>query len=231
MLQPSQALGVLDEMARLEKPDWPTRLSAQRLLAEVTVLRSLERMADARRVCQHLLVMAQSAGLDGVVSASLSDLAAINMSLGDTDSAMKISQDILARGRHRRDNFVLHALAIVACVSFVKADLARARGAVVDFLAASRSRDWEWLGLYASLLALMAALEGRHDAAARLLGYGEQSYSQQGVRNVLTVYAWTRAHSLVQDALDSAVMARLKEQGAKLDPESVCAWALGTSAG
>jgi hypothetical protein len=57
VLPAPQALGVLDEMAALELADWPARLTAQRLLAEVGVLRAIERMADARRVCQTLLVL------------------------------------------------------------------------------------------------------------------------------------------------------------------------------
>lgn len=227
MLDRDAAVALLREMAALEHPDWPARLLTQRQMAEVGVLRSLEHMADARRVCQNLLVRAQAAGLDGVMSAGLSDLAAISLALGDTDAALRISQDILTRGRHRRDNFVVHALAIVACVAFVRSDLAQARATLSDFLAASRSRSWEWLGLYAGLLALLAAMEGRHEAAARLLGYTAQTYRTLGSRDVLAVYAWSRAHAAVQDALDPTVFQRLLEQGAALDPESVSAWALG----
>lgn len=226
-----QALSVLDEMAALEQPDWPIRLCTQRLLAEVTVLKSIEHMAEARRVCQNLLVRAQSAGLEGVVSAALNDLASISMALGDTDAALQTCAQILARGRHRRDNFVLHALAVMACVAFVKSDLATARSALADFVSASRSRDWEWLGLYAGLLALMAALEGRHEAAARLLGYTAKAYEQMGSRDVVTVYAWSRSNGLVQDALDPTVFARLKGMGAELDPESVATWALSPPPG
>lgn len=226
-----QALSVLDEMAALEQPDWPIRLCTQRLLAEVTVLKSIEHMAEARRVCQNLLVRAQSAGLEGVVSAALNDLASISMALGDTDAALQTCAQILARGRHRRDNFVLHALAVMACVAFVKSDLATARSALTDFVSASRSRDWEWLGLYAGLLALMAALEGRHEAAARLLGYTAKAYEQMGSRDVVTVYAWSRTNGLVQDALDPTVFERLKGMGAGLDPESVATWALSPPPG
>lgn len=226
-----QALAVLDEMATLEQPDWPIRLCTQRLLAEVTVLKSIEHMAEARRVCQNLLVRAQSAGLEGVVSAALNDLASISMALGDTDAALQTCAQILARGRHRRDNFVLHALAVMACVAFVKSDLATARSALTDFVSASRSRDWEWLGLYTGLLALMAALEGRHEAAARLLGYAAKAYEQMGSRDVVTVYAWSRSNGLVQDALDPTVFERLRGMGAALDPESVATWALSPPPG
>lgn len=222
----TKALLLLEEMAQLEHEDWPTRLRTQRLLAEVGVLRSIEHMAEARRVCQSLLMKAQAAGLDAVVSATLSDLASVSLALGDTETAMQTCQQLLARARLRRDNFVLHALAVVACVSFVKSDLHAARAALTDFVAASRSRDWEWLGLYAGLLALLAALEGRPEAAARLLGYTSRAYDQLGSRDVLTVYAWSRASALTQDALESIVLQRLKEMGRDMDPETACSWAL-----
>ena len=227
LLNAEQAREALREMARLESSAWPARLLTQRLLAEVGVLRGQERMADARRTCQGLIVQAQAAGLDGVLSAALSDLAAICLALGDTDGALRVSQQILARSRHRRDNFVVHALATVACVAFVRGDLAQARASLLDFTAASRSRSWEWLGLYAGLLALLAAQEGRTEAAARLLGYVDRQQSQLGSRDVLGVYARTRARAAVDDALEPTVLRRLLDLGKQLDPDSVCAWAFG----
>lgn len=225
LLNTGQACEALREMARLESSAWPARLLTQRLLAEVSVLRGQERMADARRTCQGLIVQAQAAGLDGVLSAALSDLAAICLALGDTDGALRVSQQILARSRHRRDNFVVHALAIVACVAFVRGDLAQARASLLDFAAASRSRSWEWLGMYSGLLALLAVQEGRLEAAARLLGYVDRQQSQLGSRDVLGVYARTRARAAVDDALEPSVLRRLLDQGGQLEPDAVCAWA------
>lgn len=227
LLDAEQAHQALREMVRLEASAWPPRLLAQRLLAEVGVLRSQERMADARRSCQGLIVQAQAAGLEGVLSAALSDLAAICLALGDTDGAMRVSQQILARSRLRRDNFVVHALATLACVAFVRGELVQARASLLDFTAASRSRGWEWLGLYAGLLALLAALEGRTEAAARLLGFVDQQQPRSNVRDVMAVYARTRAGALVEDELEPTVLSRLLEQGRHLDPDAVCAWAFG----
>ncbi|MFT3858685.1 MAG: winged helix-turn-helix domain-containing protein [Aquabacterium sp.] len=228
VLPPTRALQVLEDMARLEQPHWPARVRAQRMLAQVGVLRAMEHMAEARRACHHLLVTAEAAGLEGFLSAALSDLASVSLALGDTDGAMKACQQLLARSRHRRDNFVLHALAIVACVSFVKGDLRAARTALTDFMAASRSRGWEWLGLYAGLLALLAALEGRHEAAARLLGYAGRARERLGTRDVLTVYAWSRATALVKDALEGIVLQRLQDMGREMDSDAVCGWALAS---
>lgn len=231
LLNTEQARQTLREMARLESSAWPARLLSQRLLAEVGVLRGQERMADARRTCQGLIVQAQAAGLDGVLSAALSDLAAICLALGDTDGAWRVSQQVLARSRRRRDNFVVHALATVACVAFVRADLAQARASLIEFTAVSRSRSWEWFGPYSALLALLAVQDGRMEAAARLLGYVERQRSQWGARDVLGVYARTRARAAVADALEPSVLRSLSDLGSRLDPEEVCAWAFGTPSG
>ena len=227
-LSTDEAAALLRDMAALEQADWPARLLCERLQAEVGVLRTMEHMADARRVCQSLLVRAQAAGLDGVMSAGLSDLAAICLALGDTEAALRVSQQILVRARHRRDHFVVHALAIVACVAFVRSDLPQARTTLGELVDASRIRAWEGLGRYAGLLALLAALEGRHEAAARLLGHSEEAARQIGSRDVLAVYAAARAHAAVQDALEPVVLHRLIEQGRHLDPESACIWGLAS---
>ncbi len=226
MLEDEDALAALRELARLERPDWPSRLQAQRLIAEVGVLRGLEHMADARRTSQTLLVKARAAGLDGIMLAGLSELSAISLALGDTDAASRLSQEVLARSGHRRDACVVHAMATLACVAFVRGDPHQARACLVDFVAACRAANWEGLGLYAGLFALLAALEGRREAAARLLGYSEQAGRHRGTRDVLGVYAWSRAHALVQDALEPTVCQRLFEHGRQLDPEAVCVWGL-----
>lgn len=226
MLEEEDALATLRELARLERPDWPPRLQAQRLIAEVGVLRGLEHMADARRTCQTLLVKARAAGLDGILVAGLSELSAISLALGDTDAALRLSQHVLSRSGPHRGPCVVHALATVACVAFVRGDLHEARACLGDFVTACRVANWEGLGLHAGLLALLAALEGRHEAAARLLGYTEQAGRHRGTRDVLGVYAWSRALALVHDALEPTVCQRLFEHGRQLDPESVCVWGL-----
>lgn len=218
-----QALG---DMARLEQPGWPPRLCTQRHLAEVAVLKASQRMADARRVSQTLLVRAQAAGLHGVASSAMSDLASASLAMGDLDTALTTCRALLAHARLRSDNFVQRAQAIVACVSIVRQDLGAARVALLAFLQATAARDWEWLGLYTPLLALLAALEGRLEAAARLMGHA-QAAGQAGGDDVLTVYASSRVAALVADAFDPELLNQLMCLGQGMDPETVAAWALG----
>ncbi len=226
VLPPAQAKALLEEMIGLELPSWPPRLRLQRQLATVSVLRSGKQLEQARRVCETLLSHSQSHGLDAVVSAALADLAALSLAVGDPDAAVQHCSDIVIRSRHRRDNFVLHAMAIKATALFMQGDAEQARSALVDFAAASRSRDWEWFGLYSGLFALLAAIEGRHETAARLLGYADRAHQQLGSRDAQAGQAWDRASNLVNAALPLATSSRLANEGAQMAPQAVCDSAL-----
>ncbi|MDE2402013.1 MAG: helix-turn-helix transcriptional regulator [Burkholderiales bacterium] len=226
MLPAAQALAILAEMRTVERPEWPPRLRLQRLFAQVTVLKSIGQFAQARTVCEDLLARAQAAGLDAVVSAALSDLAALNLSLGEIAEAVRHCRQLLSRARHRRDNFVLHALAILACASFLQDDTVQARAALVDFAAASRSRDWEWFGLYAGLFALLATREGRAEVAARLLGKADAEHQHLGPRVEQMAHIWSQARVVIECALDAPTIARLRAEGALMDPQALSALAL-----
>jgi len=226
-VQPTaQAKNFLEEMIRLEQPNWPPRLRLQRQLATVSVLKASGQLAQARRVCETLLSHSQAHGLDAFVSAAQADLAALNLAVGDPDAAVRYCRELVARGRNRRDNFVLHAMAIMAAALFKQGDAEQARSALADFAVASRSRDWEWFGLYSGLFALLAAIEGRHEAAARLLGYADRAHQQLGSRDAQASQAWDWATRLVNEALPMETSARLAFEGAQLAPQAACTWAL-----
>lgn len=216
----------LREMATLEQPGWPTRLATQRHLAEISVLMASDRMADARRVCQTLLVRAQSAGLEGLARSALRDAANASLAMGDLDAALDNCRALLAGARSRRDPFVIHAQAMVGCIAIVRRDLDAARRALTELVAASAVRGWDWLDRYTPLLALLAALEGRMEAAGRLLGRARH-VQLSGVSDVLGVYALSRATALVQDALSPDDVAQLATAGHDMPGETVAAWALG----
>jgi len=178
-------------------------------------------------VCQDLLVRAQAAGLDAVTLAALNDLAAIHLALGDTESALRFGQDVVRRARYRDDPAIVHALAIMACVAFVRGDLGQARIVLSELLSVSAQRDWEWLGPHVGLLALLAALESRHEAAARLLGHAELVHQRLATRDVMAIYAWSRAQAILEGVLEPTVLQRLMGLGRALDEAGVSAWALG----
>ncbi len=229
-LPADQTRQFLREMAGLERPDWPARLQAQRRMAEVSLLQADARLADARTACEALLTLATSAGLDLVASAALSELASLNLSLGQLDAALHCARTLTADNGRRQNNFVVRAHATLAQASLALGHVPEAREAMADLLAASRSRDWEWFGAYADLYALFAAREGRLRTAARLIGYADAAARTIGERNANMAMARTQARALIEAGLKPRELARLVDEGARADVEAVCGLTLADGA-
>jgi hypothetical protein len=80
------------------------------------------------------------------------------------------------------------------------------------------------------LLALLAALEGRPRAAAKLLGVGDASWARaRRGRGATTRGVVGRAEALAGDALGDASFARLRGEGAMLRSEEVDAIAFAAA--
>lgn len=226
VLSAHHAEAALSEMCALEQADWPARMRAQRLMAQVTVYRQTGQELAARHASEDLIMVCEAHGLDGMRSAALHDLALICLSLHDEQAACHACQRIIDHGRQRRDNFVLHALALQAIIRLRAREWRAARGLLQDFLILSKSRGWEWMNLYGGVLAWLAAAEGRYEDAARLLGHAQRSRVQLGPLDPVVQRVDQIAHDLVFAALPAPVMSRLMSQGASLMPETVVAWAL-----
>jgi hypothetical protein len=226
-LQEAQRL--LSELCALERTDWPARLRAQSLLAQAAVHRHAGDLVAARHAGEDLIMLAETHGLDGMRSAALHELAGICMSLNDGSAAWQACQRIIDHGHHRRDNFVLHALALQAIIRLQERDWRAARVLLQEFLLLSKARGWEWLDLYGGVLALLAAAESRPEDAARLLGHAQHSRARLGPLDPLVQRVEQIAHDLVFAALPAPVMRQLMAQGGSLMPETVVAWALSST--
>ena len=229
-LPADQTRRFLKQMADLERPEWPARLHVQRKMAEVSLLQADGHMAEARAACEVLLKLATSAGLDLVASATLSELANVNLVLGEFDAALRCAQTLTTNGGRRQDNFVVRAHATMVQASLALGRMPDARQAMVDLLAASRSRDWEWFGAYADLYAWFAAREGRLRTAARLVGYADAAARTIGDRGANMATARTQAGALIEAGLKPREVARLADEGARADVEAVCGLTLTEAA-
>ncbi|MDH5541008.1 MAG: hypothetical protein OEY03_16535, partial [Rhizobacter sp.] len=221
-LPAEQAQPALDEMARLERPEWPPRLRAQRILAQVGALRAGGRLHEACLAAESLLTLASAAALALATSAALSELASLHLSLGNAEQAMHHARSLADSGTQRSDNFVVHAHAVLVQASLALGRTPQARSAMFDFIAASRVRDWEWFDLYADLYALLAASEGRLAAAARLLGYADAAALRIGGRVANGAAARASASALLEASLAPDNIAALMQEGARADIDSVC---------
>jgi predicted ATPase/DNA-binding winged helix-turn-helix (wHTH) protein len=226
-----EAHAMLDEMAAVERLDWPARLRSQRLLAEIIVLSASSRFDEVRSVCDTLLSMASAANLDSVASVALVSLASTHLALAEPDRAVERTQEFLALPGAQRGNFVLLALATQVSAHLMKNSLVDARDAAGRLISASRSRGWEWFGQYADLFALLAAAEGRAEDAARLIGHADAAYRRAGLPRAMSTKARDQAMTTVERTLDAAMVARLLDDGQRMDEETICAVTLaGTQA-
>lgn len=228
---PEQGLTMVAEMAGLEDREWPPRLRAQRLLAQISVAKAGGRFDEARDTSQALLELARRAHLDSTAIAALAGLAQAHLALGDADAALRCAREVKQGRGLRRDNFVLQALATEAQAHLGRAEHGLARAALADFLATSRSRDWEWFDLYADLFALLAAQERRPEAAARLVGHADAACRRIGARAANMADARARAWAAVEADLGADTGARLLAEGALLDKATVCSLTLADDAG
>ena len=167
-MEAAQARVMVDEMTALECPEWPPRLRTQRLLAEMAVLSSERRFEEAITTCQHTIGVAETEGLDSVASLARIALAQAQLALNQLEEALRIARGVVSTHGIRRGNLVMPALACMANAFLQMNDAGGARQAIAELLTASRSRDWEWFGLYSDLYARLAQAEGRTAAAARL---------------------------------------------------------------
>lgn len=226
VLDPAAAQAMLAEMAASELSAWGTRVCAQGLLATANVQLAAGRLPEARKALEALLLL-DGCGFEATVSAALSGLAALSLQEGDSDAALDLAGRLLARKFTHRGNFLLHAQAMAAMAWLLKGQPRSARQVLRDFARASCLRNWEWLGLYTDLFALLAATEGRVIEAARILGCADALRPLLGRRDPLAADAAARALVLCRQALGERALAQLQADGAGIDAASMCALAFG----
>jgi predicted ATPase len=218
---------MLDEMTALELPGWGARAQAQRLLTQAAVCKANGDMALERSALDRLQALGRQAGLDAVVCAALGGLAEWCLVRQDYEAAIEQAALLLARRDTHRGNFLLLAHGVQAGAHYLRGDSASGKASLSEFARAARPRNWEWLGMYGETLALCAALDGRIEDAARLIGFANASRSRIGPRDGAATETLRRACAICADLLAEADLGRLREQGASIDAEFACRLALG----
>jgi predicted ATPase/DNA-binding winged helix-turn-helix (wHTH) protein len=219
------ALPPLAELQALEHPGWP----AQRLLwgadAAQTVARMRGDAVDALQRSRRLLALDRARGSDG--SVALGNLIDHELAAGDAASAVRSGIALVAALQGTRHEFSLAFARINLCAAcLAQNDTARARA--VAQAAWPQSLLFELQHVAAAYLALLAALEHRPRAAARLLGYSEATYAaHEEPIEANEAAALARARTLASAALADAEFERVRAEGAALHDADIAAFALG----
>ncbi len=218
---------MVEEMLALERPEWPARLRAQRLLAEYNVVSDSGDLRRMREVLEALLRRAGEARLDIVQAIALAGLADTHLALGDANQALLWCRQLLDGPRRLFGNYVLQALATEVGAHLRLRHTEAARLAATELLELSRRRGWEWFGQQADTLAALAAQEGRFVDASRLIGYAAQQVAARGARAVNGAHDRAAAQAAVEQHLEHAAFDRELAAGARLDASQASTHVLG----
>jgi hypothetical protein len=225
-----QQLDALDELRRLNDPRWPPRMRMALLNASSRVHETAGRYTEARRDYELLRDLAASCGATQWELSSQENAVEIALIVGEVDSAIDGLREVARRLAPSRDKlFYMYSLGSLATALLFKPDTAAAREALT--MAAPLIVRFDLGFRYAATAALLAAQEGRLQAAARLLGYGEAAFVAHG----LDAHRPTelRARELTLQRLSACANANdienWKSTGATLTVEEAYRLALATS--
>ncbi len=212
--EPDAATAPLAELQALEDPAWP----AQRLLwgadAAQLVARFRGDTAEALRRSRRLVALDLERGSDG--SIALGNLIDHELAAGDAAAAARTGARLVALLEGSRHEFSLALARINLCAALLALD----DGAQAQAVAQAcwpQARAFDMPHVAAVYLGLLAALQSRPQAAARLLGYADASYAARREQHEGNeAQALARARALATAALGEAAFGAAHADGAAL---------------
>ena len=229
---PDALRDALAELALLEDPRWP----AQRLTRGLEARRlACIALGGPDQPAEHLLLTRRTiAGLEAEGAETepmTSVLIDAELECGHTQAAIQLGEQMLEQLAGTRDEWSrMLVRSNLALAWLALDDVGRARPVVQALWPAALQFDLHVL--CSDTPALLAALEGRPRAAARLAGYADAAYDARGMRrHPLEIAARARCQTLARAALGDATFDRLLAEGRQLRDEQVAAlaFAIGDS--
>ncbi|MGH8244525.1 MAG: hypothetical protein ACRETY_14390, partial [Steroidobacteraceae bacterium] len=165
---------------RLEQPAWPARLLAHGAMVEGALLTSAGRYADARAACRRALDIALAASERQALAATVS-IVELDIASGALAGALQLARPLAISLRHsgrresRRD---LLGLLFGALLLAGEIDEAQATG--IELYELARQLDLSRLYLALDGMALLAALGGRCELAARIAACSQDAHERHG---------------------------------------------------
>ncbi len=171
----AEADAAIAEAKALERPDWPLRLRMCHTDDQRRVAKYLGRMEASLTLSRQYLQMRQDAGA-GTVPA-LSGLADTELAAGQAEAAVRTGTALVAQLEGTREEQELAHARLNLCAAFLALDQLQpaSRTAALGWKTAERFGMQAW---WADYLALLAALDGRPQAAALLLGFADAAYER-----------------------------------------------------
>jgi hypothetical protein len=224
-LDGAAAEAALADLATAEDPAWPPYRLRSGAEAAAAVAQWRGDAAALLRFERRALALEYAAGGSGVDA--LNNLVNAELAAGDALAAVRSGTALMVMLEGSRDELALaYARVNLAAAQLALGDLRRARELAQAGWAQAQRFDLQ--PLWADYLGLLAALEARPRAAARLAGYALVAYTARGDRrqaNEAAAVARTRA--LVCTALGDGCFDRLHAEGAALTDAAIAMLAFG----
>jgi predicted ATPase/DNA-binding winged helix-turn-helix (wHTH) protein len=219
-----EAEALLREARAIEDPAWPAYRRRPGVRVQASIAATRGEAERALRLLRLLHEIERAAGEAGHVT--LLNLANAELVAGDAAAAVRSGTQLVARLRHQRDDNVLAYARVNLAAAHLALDQAEAARAQLQEVCAavSRVRLHPWT---LDFLALLAALEGRHEDAARVAGAADARYEAiNGARQTNEQRARERVGALLGARLDARQQTELGEQGRPLGDAEIVSLAL-----
>ncbi|WP_439597311.1 ATP-binding protein [Falsiroseomonas sp.] len=225
------ATPLLEEAEALLRGGRPNKALVSCLRVRSTAWLRAGQPAAAAAALEEALALARQLRSPRDVALTLGGLAELHCAAGRMAEAIAVAQAALASlgPGQARSAWVQHIGGAEASYRLALGDVAQARPIVAERLAVARMMGLPHeVAANLERAALIAAMEGRLDSAARLHGHVERNHAPRGIlRSFGSQAVQDRLQALLHARLAPAELARLAAQGASLDEAAMVAEAGG----
>ncbi len=174
-------------------------------------------------------ILAGRSGIPGLNGAYMGYAAMAHFASGNISEPLEHCQRVIDRERHRRYGRYTYPLAFLGTGQTMLGRTAEARGSFDSlFKMLRRISGLFLLNTFGQAFTLFAMKEGRHQAAACLLGFAERNAATLGL-TILAPAKMSEAREVLERTLEPATLRRLLAVGHSLSHEDVCNLTLATS--
>jgi tetratricopeptide (TPR) repeat protein len=226
LLPTEQKRELLEEVKGIERTQACGHMHVHRLAATAILAAEEGRFADSCALLSSVVDLARAAGRNRQCANLLMWLAFVCEDAGALDAAVDHCREAVALFRASGAANLLRGLRSLVSALLDVGDSAEARLALVELIDLSRRCSWEDFLPMPGLFAMFAALEGRFEAAAKLLGLSERLFPPGQNWGKWGKVMHDRIRALLTGALAPATLQSLLAQGAALDEQGACALAL-----
>ena len=215
---------LIEQVRQLERLGLPSKMLATGRTAQGQLHYFERRYAQAGRDFDMALTHARIAGALRLAAIAVGLRAMTHYAVGEIDQAVQLCRAAVAQER-RRFGILIFPLGFLAVGLVLQSECAQARPVLTELFRLSRAAYWWLFQLFDEAYVLLAMAEGRHETAARLLGYVDHK-ARPRVDMKMAPTQMQTARAQLERRFGAASLQALLDEGALLDEEAVCALTL-----